>query len=173
MSSSVNERSYEIGIYRAIGFMKSRNNFVQHTLYEVIRDVKTPVRENYIPKLIAQQSKNKVGLITIESVLAGEDSLKKALVEARADNNRIILIDAITDEDIDVISKVLVELQWNVLSVDPGALTEKLALYRKIDKKSKFEKAVENITKNTNKETDKIVIIAAGSATEVTKKQIV
>ena len=87
---------------------------------QVANDVLTPVRENYVPKLISEQSKNQVGLITMESVLAGSEKLKESLIKSREEGNKIILVDAISDEDVDMIAKSLVELKWKVLSVDPG-----------------------------------------------------
>lgn len=139
---------------------------------QVYNDVKTPVRENYIPKLIREQSKKKVGLITIESVVSGEEKLKEAFIKSRKEGNKIILVDAISDEDVDNIAKALVDLEWKVLAVDPGALTERLATYKKIEKtQASTTNAVFSEGESDN-EAGKFVIIAAGSATEVTKKQM-
>ena len=139
---------------------------------QVANDVLTPVRENYVPKLISEQSKNQVGLITMESVLAGSEKLKESLIKSREEGNKIILVDAISDEDVDMIAKSLVELKWKVLSVDPGALTESLAVCKKTEQKEKLDKKINYLDGDNNQKPGKFVIIAAGSATEVTKKQM-
>ena len=41
----------------------------------VAQDVRTPVKENYIPRLLEGQTRRKVGLVTLDKVLAGEASL--------------------------------------------------------------------------------------------------
>ena len=51
----------------------------------VAQDVRTPVKENYIPRLLSGQTRRKVGLVPLDKVLAGEDVIKKALEEARAE----------------------------------------------------------------------------------------
>ena len=139
---------------------------------QVFNDVKTPVRENYIPRLISEQSKRQVGLVTIDSVMAGQITLQEALVASREAGNQIILVDAVSEDDVDAIASALIDLQWKVLSVDPGALTEKLAL-RKCDthpvEQDPRTKEAFQIPKVAPQ---KMVIIAAGSATEVTKKQM-
>lgn len=141
------------------------------TKTQVFYDVKTPVKENYIPRLIQQQSENGVDLIKIDTVLKGKASLKHELIKSRNKGNRIILIDAISDEDIDLIATSIIELRWKTLAVDPGSLTERLAVYKKDASEQTMPSAnQEKLVRSKNN--DKIVIIAAGSATEVTKKQM-
>ena len=139
---------------------------------QVFNDVKTPVRENYIPRLISEQSIRQVGLVTIDSVMSGQATLQAALAESRAAGNQIILVDAVSEEDVEAIAAALMALEWKVLSVDPGALTEKLALHQ-CDvhemAQDSWQKEVQQLTKSAP---NKMVIIAAGSATEVTKKQM-
>lgn len=141
------------------------------TRTQVFYDVKTPVKENYIPKLIQEQSSHKVDLIKIDTVLEGKSSLKLELVKSRKEGNKIILIDAISDDDIDVIAESIIELDWKTLAVDPGALTERLAVYKK-DATAQSPTDTDTIKHSSAKHEEKIVIIAAGSATEVTKKQM-
>ena len=140
---------------------------------QVFNDVKTPVRENYIPRLISEQSNRHVGLVTIDSVMAGQITLQEALVASREAGNQIILVDAVSEEDVEAIADALMALEWKVLSVDPGALTEKLALHQ-CDVQDEmaqdsWQKEVQQLTKSAP---NKMVIVAAGSATEVTKKQM-
>lgn len=50
----------------------------------VARDVRTPVTENYIPRLIAGQTRRQVGLVTLDHVLGGDRAVKEALAQQRA-----------------------------------------------------------------------------------------
>lgn len=133
----------------------------------VAQDVRTPVKENYIPRLLEGQTRRKVGLVTLDKVLAGEKDVEQSLREARDAGNEIIVLDAITLEDVDVIAKACISLQWNVLSVDPGPFTAKLAFNRGL-----IQNEEANIPEGTPDESGKTVLIAAGSATPVTKRQM-
>ena len=70
----------------------------------VAQDVRTPVKENYIPRLLAGQTRRKVGLVTLDQVLKGKDGIKEALTEVRNDGAGVIIVDAITLEDVDQIA---------------------------------------------------------------------
>lgn len=133
----------------------------------VAQDVRTPVTENYIPRLLAEQARQEVGLITLDFVLAGKEAIKTELDKQRESGCRIIVVDAITLEDIEAIAAACVELEWNVLAVDPGAFTAKLAYVRGLVKTEE-----PNIPTDTMDGKGKTVLITAGSATPVTKKQM-
>ena len=133
----------------------------------VAQDVRTPVLENYIPKLLDGQSRRKIGCVTLESILSGKIETKKALKTARHNGADIIVVDAVTLDHIELIAKACLELKWNILAVDPGPFTSKLAFYPKLIHEEK-----DNIPIETADETGKFVLIAAGSATPVTKKQM-
>ena len=49
----------------------------------VAQDVRTPVKENFIPRLLEGQTRRKVGLIALDKVLKGVESIKEALGEKR------------------------------------------------------------------------------------------
>ncbi len=132
----------------------------------VARDVRTPVTENYIPRLIAGQTRRQVGLVTLDHVLGGDRAVKEALAQQRAAGSSVIVVDAITLEDVENIAQACIALNWNVVSVDPGPFTSKLAYHRSL---IGLEKP--NIPPKAD-EKGKTVLIAAGSATPVTKKQM-
>lgn len=132
----------------------------------VALDVRTPVTENYVPRLLAGQTRRKIGLVTLRQVLGGEEAIRDALREQRANGCEVIVVDAITLEDVEEIAKACIELKWNVLAVDPGPFTSKLAYYRDL-----IQEEADNIPPAAN-EAGKTVLIAAGSATPVTKKQM-
>lgn len=132
----------------------------------VAQDVRTPVKENYIPRLLAGQTRREVRLVELDEVLKGEESIRKQLKAARDDGGEVIVVDAVAIEDVEEIAKACISLQWNVIAVDPGPFTSKMAYYRDL---IGTEEA--NIPPEAD-EGGKTVLIAAGSATPITKKQM-
>lgn len=132
----------------------------------VAKDVRTPVKENYIPRLLAGQTRRQVGLVTLDKVLAGKETVEKALEEKRGEGCEVIVVDGITLEDVETIAKACIALKWNVVAVDPGPFTAKLAYERGL-----IGVEEPNIPETADEE-GKTVLIAAGSATPVTKKQM-
>lgn len=133
----------------------------------VAQDVRTPVYENYIPRLLEQQTRREVGLITLDIVLKGPEAIKEELIKVRELGRQVIVVDGITLEDVEAIAKACVELEWNVVAVDPGAFTSKLAYCRRLIKEEE-----PNLPEGTGEDLNKTVLIAAGSATPVTKRQM-
>lgn len=133
----------------------------------VAQDVRTPVYETFIPKLLAGQSRRKVDFVTLDTVLKGTEQIQAALQEKCLDGAEIIVVDGITLEDVQMIAQAVIHLEWNTVAVDPGAFTSKLAYCRGL-----IEEECENIPEKSADGTGKTVLIAAGSATPVTKKQM-
>ena len=96
----------------------------------VAQDVRTPVKENYIPRLLAGQTKRKVGLVKLDQVLAGVGAIREALEDQREEKCQVIVVDAATLEDVENIAKACIDLAWDVVAVDPGPFTAKLAYGR-------------------------------------------
>ena len=132
----------------------------------VAQDVRTPVKENYIPRLLEGQTRRKVGLVTLDKVLAGEEVIEEALAEQKKAGCEVIVVDGITLEDVENIAKACISLRWDVVAVDPGPFTSKLAFYREL-----ISAEEPNMPPQAD-EAGKTVLIAAGSATPVTKKQM-
>ena len=132
----------------------------------VAQDVRTPVKENYIPRLLEGQTRRKVGLVTLDKVLAGEEVIEEALAEQKKAGCEVIVVDGITLEDVENIANACINLRWDVVAVDPGPFTSKLAFYREL-----ISAEEPNIPPQAD-EAGKTVLIAAGSATPVTKKQM-
>ncbi len=132
----------------------------------VAQDVRTPVRENYIPSLLASQTKRKVDLISLEHVLDGHEAIERAMRESIEKGAGVIVVDGITIEDVEEIARATVALNRTVLAVDPGPFTAKLAYVRE---QIGIEQA--NVSKEPPVE-GKTVLICAGSATPVTKRQM-
>lgn len=132
----------------------------------VAQDVRTPVKENYIPRLLEKQTRRNVGLVTLDKVLEGKEAVEKMFQEKREKGCEVIVVDAITLEDVETIADACIALNWNVVAVDPGPFTAKLAYRRGLIKEE-----VPDILEE-EEEYGKTVLIAAGSATPVTKKQM-
>lgn len=132
----------------------------------VAQDVRTPVKENYIPRLLDNQTRRKVGLVTLDHVLKGKEAVQKTLQEKREKGCEVIVVDAITLENVETIADACIALNWNVVAVDPGPFTAKLAYRRGL-----IEEEAPDIPEE-EEESGKTVLIAAGSATPVTKKQM-
>lgn len=133
----------------------------------VAQDVRTPVTENYVPKLLAGQSRRKVGLVKLGTVLKGPKAIAEKLADKREQGNEIIVVDAISIEDVQAIAQACVQLKWNVLAVDPGPFTAKLAYCRGL-----IQAEEANIPEKTIDGQGKTAFITAGSASPVTKKQM-
>ena len=143
------------------------------------QDVRTPVKENYVPRLLEAQMKEKVGLVALNRVLEGKSAVAEAMAERRKEGCKVIVVDAISDKDIRERAGACIELQWQVLSVDPGPFTAELARQRGLASQERDGKYSSRVGREKQK--DKVynsenarrtVLIAAGSATEVTKRQI-
>jgi len=134
----------------------------------VANDVRTPVRQTHVPTLMSQQTEHKVGFVAFGALLDGMDALKQALTSEREKGAKVIVVDSVTIEDVEAIAKAVTELNWNVLAIDPGPFSEKLAIVRGF--------AAENHTpcteENCNQEINGTVLAVAGSATPVTKVQL-
>lgn len=133
----------------------------------VAEDVKTPVRECYVPNLVEDQSKYNADLILLKDVKKGTQHLKKCMELSRENGKRILVIDAITMEHLDTIAKACVELGWDVLAVDPGPFTMKMAYHRGIIGK---EHSADNSMVDIKK--DKTALLIVGSANPASKRQI-
>ncbi len=153
-------RRIMVGGYSVIDGVALVNTAVAH-------DVRTPVTENYIPDLIASQTRRKVGSVNLNLVLKGDRYVRDALKNEVHKGAEIIVVDAITMEDVDTIAKACIDMHHSILSVDPGPLTARLAYNRGI---TEAEEA--NLPGTPSEVPGKTVLIAAGSATPVTKKQM-
>lgn len=132
----------------------------------VAQDVRTPVKENYIPRLLAGQTRRQVGIVTLDKVLGGTDRIAETLKEQRDNGCGVIVADGITLEDVEAVARACIRLAWDVVAVDPGPFTAKLAYYRNLIK------AEEPNLPPEAEEQGKTVLIAAGSATPITRRQM-
>lgn len=135
---------------------------------DVAKDVRTPVTESWVPGLLAEQTQHHVGHINLSCVMRGESAIRQALQARQQEGVRVIVVDAITLEDVDVIASAVVALNWNVLAVDPGPFTERLATRRGLmrEKPGNVRHTLPRTEQNGS------IVMVAGSATPVTQKQL-
>lgn len=83
------------------------NHYVNGLLLEeteIARDPVNPVEESYLPKLLQDQSKRVIELISISDVRKGKSHLSEKMKEITSgETSKIIIIDATTDEELKTI----------------------------------------------------------------------
>jgi uncharacterized protein YgbK (DUF1537 family) len=70
----------------------------------------TPMRDSSLIRLMQAQSTQRVGLVGHKTVADGADAIRAALAKARADGVQVLVVDAITDNDLREIGKAIDEL---------------------------------------------------------------
>lgn len=100
------------------GYQMVRGIPLQKT--DIAKDPLNPVEESYIPKLLASQMKRPVVLISLYHVLLGKEELVKALKQAARGEGEVIVIDAATGEDLEVIADALREANLLSFTVGPA-----------------------------------------------------
>ena len=69
----------------------------------------TPMTDSSLVRLMAAQSKLQVGLVSHENVAKGAESVRAAFEEARRRGDGVVVVDAITDQDLRVIGEAVAE----------------------------------------------------------------
>ena len=117
----------------------------------------SPVRQSFIPDIIAEQLDAPVSLVGIDNVTAGAERLATRLEEAAQTGARIVVVDSSTDEHVQIVARAMTKLERMLVAVDPGALSAAyLKTYREnIESKQRGEK----------------VIVSLGSVTSLSQRQ--
>jgi uncharacterized protein YgbK (DUF1537 family) len=119
----------------------------------VSSDIKTPVKSSSVIGIIKSQSRKSVGYVPLGDVLRGAEFLKKKIEEK---SERIIVIDAVNNEDIMIIADACTSLKEKIVSVDPGPFTAFVSINRlKSIKPASYRS-----------------LMVIGSITELTRKQL-
>lgn len=133
-------------------------------------DVLSPVTESHIATLLSKQSKYPIGEIHIGTVLAGHETLRRAISQQITDGNRLIVIDAISTPHVKIIAETIYHMEIPMICVDSGAFTQQMAICRGYQHLDRIPQK-QNIDV-TISDSQKKVFVVAGSATDVTKEQI-
>lgn len=95
-------------------------------------DPKCPVTISEVDRLFQEQSKYKVAAIRMGEMMNGVDALVQKIRDLCQAGNRIITVDCVSQEDLELIADACIASKKKILAVDPGVFTATLA--RKIIK---------------------------------------
>jgi len=124
---------------------------------DAAKDPKKPVNTSKVKELLQVQTKRKVGLIKIDIVAKGAEAVADNIKAEVGNGCEIIIIDSITDEDIDTVAQGAINSKVAFISSDPGPFTA--AVLQKI--------AVPAMEPMDNK-----ILLSVGSITNTTRMQM-
>lgn len=126
---------------------------------EVVKDPTCPVKTSRITEIVKTQTKYNVGFVPLDKVLKGSETIKNEIIRNAKDGNRVIIIDAYTNDDISEIARACIDSKLKFVAVDPGPFTAVSA---------------DLLNKDKDKETllEGKVLCGIGSASSLTRQQI-
>lgn len=124
---------------------------------EVALDPKAPIHTSDAAHLFRNESKYPVDSLTLNDIALGQEHLTKRFEEMKKDGIRIVICDAITQSDIDLIAESLVASSIPFISVDPGVFTAAVG-----------KRVIPNSTKRASGK----VLCAIGSVNGVARRQV-
>ena len=136
------------------GYLLVNGKPVQET--DVAHDPISPITQSFIPNLIEEQSGMSVASVGLDVVLDGTGAVKDRFCELIDENKRIIVVDAVTNEQIDTVAAAMAAIDKTVIiAVDPGPLSAAYANAKRgqSDRKRK-------------------ILVTVGSATPLTGTQL-
>jgi len=137
------------------GFMLVDGVLLQNT--SVAKDPKTPVKLSRVKDIIEVQSTRKVGEIMLDTIEKGREAILSAVNAYLEDEVKIIVFDALSDEQIDKIATALYDYESPYITVGPGP----------------FVKAISKCKRHTHiSEMENKILMVIGSVTELTRQQI-
>ena len=118
------------------------------------KDPKTPIKTSCVESLIQKGIKYSSTYFTLSDIGQPIEEIVKKIQEA-IKKSRVLVFDAVNNEDIIKISKAIIHSDINIITVDPGPFT--LYYSKELQKKNHLEKKI---------------LMVIGSVTATTKKQI-
>lgn len=106
------------------GYMQVNGTILNKT--EAALDPKTPVLDAQVAELFLKQTKYRVASLYMKDLNKGKEYLSAQIRSYASSGTKIIICDAITQEDIDLISDAVIESGIKFIAVDPGAFTATL-----------------------------------------------
>lgn len=125
---------------------------------EIANDPRCPVRESHVPTLIQEQTRRKVGHISLSKVMEGAEPLLEEIMNYRERGNEMIVIDAATQDDLKTIAKAAASFGVSCVTCGCAGLAEEVPEAFGLVKE-RMEEAVG-------------VVVIAGSVSGVTMRQI-
>ena len=118
------------------------------------KDPKTPIKTSCVESLVQKDIKYSSTYFTLSDIAQPIEEIAKKIQEA-IKKSRVLIFDAVNNEDIIKISKAIIHSDINIVTVDPGPFT--LYYSKELQKKNHLEKKI---------------LMVIGSVTPTTKKQI-
>ena len=118
------------------------------------KDPKTPIKTSCVESLVQKDIKYSSTYFTLSDIAQPIEEIAKKIQEA-IKKSRVLIFDAVNNEDIIKISKAVIHSNIKIVTVDPGPFT--LYYSRELQKKNHLEKKI---------------LMVIGSVTATTKKQI-
>lgn len=140
----------ESGRITSGGYLLVNGVPVQQT--DVAKDPVTPLTESFIPTIIKRQSELPVSHIGLNDVLSGKDRLLERMQDHVAEGSRIIVVDAVTNEEIEDIAQAMLHLKdVTCIPADPGPLTAAYAraYIKQHSRQNKVIMTVGSVTSNS------------------------
>jgi len=100
---------------------------LHHT--EAATDPKNPIDTDIIADIFAKQTKYKTASIYAESLAQGVESLGTLIAKEKNAGIRILIFDAATAKDLDLIAQAAIASKVDFIAVDPGVFTAALCRY--------------------------------------------
>jgi uncharacterized protein YgbK (DUF1537 family) len=156
---------------------------------EVASDPVNPVDESHVPTLIRAQTRLKVGHIHLEEVRHDSKSLQRSISRHVKDGEKIIVLDAVTDDDLSNIAEAGISMSSPPLMVGSAGLADQLSRLLKgfdtasptqrkrrehADRLSRSSRVTISAisTTSTIQKSEGVIIIISGSLSAVTSEQL-
>ena len=118
------------------------------------KDPKTPIKTSCVDTLVQKDCKYSSTYFDLADIEQPIEKLIKK-IQKSIEKSRVLIFDAVNNEDIIKISRAIIQSNINIITVDPGPFT--LYFSKELQKKKHLEKKI---------------LMLIGSVTETTKKQI-
>lgn len=98
-------------------------NGVPLELTDVKNDPTAPVHSSKVSAIFEEQTKRKTAVITVETIMQGKQAITDTMCALKAGGAEIIVVDAFTNDDINVIAQATLAMNQPFVAVDPGPFT--------------------------------------------------
>lgn len=134
------------------------NNVPLHQT-EAAADPTTPIQTPVIADIFSQQTQHEIGSIFIEELSKGIAHLSERLLSFKQAGKRIIVIDAVTENEVNLIAEAVITSNIKFLAVDPGVFTAAVC--------QQMVKPTREVLTSHNK-----ILVAVGSVNPIAAKQV-
>jgi len=145
------------------GFQLVNNQLLEDT--EFARDYKNPIKDSYLPDLLAKQSESQVYPISIKEIRSG--NLQDLIVQKLLDGYKLFILDSVETGDLDRIAESMESYYGRFLWVGSAGLADSIAK-RRVSRNKSFRAPL-----NYAHEVGLFpTLVLAGSMNSMTRRQI-